>query len=159
MVWLTILVIGVMVSAVASSGPSVIQGYCDGDPLRSTLDPLIDQIYVIDHAVIDYPTKYMCSAYCPCWTPYISKWLNMTEPELNRFNRTNSTFGRRPVDPRTGYMKLSHTPGHEIKAYFMFTDCDKHLREMEADEATARGLTDLLGPEHDTAIKLVSYFE
>lgn len=48
MVWLSVLVIGVIVFAVSDSGPVVIQGFCDGEPLYSELDPLIDQIYIVD---------------------------------------------------------------------------------------------------------------
>jgi hypothetical protein len=60
-VWVIILVIGIVVTAVSFSSPEAIQSFCTGNTTNSKVAFISDQIDTIDVSINNYVDTFMCS--------------------------------------------------------------------------------------------------
>lgn len=60
--------VGVNLASIGSSGPVIIEKYCEGEPLTSVIEPLIDSVEEADLKITKQANRYMCSQMCPCNT-------------------------------------------------------------------------------------------
>jgi hypothetical protein len=88
LVWIVILIVGIIITAVSFTSPTELQNFCSGNTTNSRIAWASDQIDVIDVSINNYADTYMCSQICPCATTYSAPWLNITEATLNSYNRT-----------------------------------------------------------------------
>lgn len=65
-VWVIILVIGIVVTAISYSSPEAIQSFCTGNTTNSRVAFISDQIESIDVSINNYHDTFMCSQVCPC---------------------------------------------------------------------------------------------
>ena len=87
-VWVIILVIGIVVTAVSFSSPEAIQSFCTGDASNSRVAFISDQIESIDVSINNYANSFMCSSVCPCDNNQSAPWKALNETYLNTRNRT-----------------------------------------------------------------------
>jgi hypothetical protein len=60
-VWVIILVIGIVVTAISFSSPEAIQSFCTGNTTNSRVAFISDQIDTIDVSINNYHDTFMCS--------------------------------------------------------------------------------------------------
>lgn len=147
-VWMTILVCGVLLTAFASSGPDVIAGYCNAKPQSSVMDFVVDQIEAVDTKIAVQASSSMCSSICPCDESAVRDWqLRFAEQALNLFNRTY-VAGSGPTDPKTGYLRFV-TINATSSSDSSFQHCISNI--------VLQGLR--LPESYDRATKLLHYLE
>jgi len=86
--WVLFIVIGSIISGLATAGPKHIDAFCKGQSFDSKLEWLTEPIKEIDGNLNNQTNHYMCSQVCPCPQAAVAPWLNMTEEEMNLFERT-----------------------------------------------------------------------
>jgi hypothetical protein len=142
LVWFVFILVGGIVTGLATALPQAIQDTCDGKELEGS-EQLVDTIDTIDSAINDYSGHLMCSYLCPCDQDDAQKWVLMTEEKLNEFERTKvpvtngGLTNKNPLTDDDGNYRLiiKDRTTFPDTLYDTFLDCHDHLVEQKENEA------------------------
>jgi len=89
--WLLYIVIGAVLIRIAIQTPVELKEYSEsGDisSLSAEYKYLAGPLTELDSKMIDAPSRFMCSEFCPCEQKFQAPWQAASELELNKYKRT-----------------------------------------------------------------------